>query len=286
VSRHVKWFALLVLSASIAAVGFAGALPAVASASAPEFFECAKVSGKVGGFNNNLCSEVNAEHKGTYELRAVTHECKKTGTVEGHHTGAWEDENCTIPNATHEGKYELNEGVAKGKEFSGSTTTSEMKVNFPFAGGPMRCKGSKISGLVTGSKTMDNVVLTMTSCQLGLEFCSSGSFASTIVTSPLSGALTEEGAVRLGAPEGSYIAEFSCGGNGYFRLSGHLTLGISDDIEAVSKEMRFTASEGTGRPMGLLVEAHTVGMEKFGPPGEAGAEGSVLAKGEALQLRI
>lgn len=284
-SKHVKRFALLASIAPIAIFGVVGALPAAASASEPEFRECAKVSGKVGGYNNNLCSEVNAEHKGTYELRAVTHECKKTALVEGRFTGAWENETCTIPNSTHEGKYELNEGVAKGKEFSGGTTTSHWEINFPFEGGPLRCKGSKISGLVTGAKTLANVVLTMTGCQLGLEFCFSTG-TSTIVTSPLSGALAESRAVRLGAAEGSYIAAFTCGNNGDYRLSGHVTLLISEDVEGVSKNMRFTAEEGTGIPMGLLVEAHGVSEEKFGSPLEVGTDGSVLAKGEALELHL
>lgn len=289
-SREFRLWPLVAVVTAAAALTVGLAAPGVASASEPEFWECLKVPNKVSGYNDSHCSEPNAEHKGPYELRPVTHECFKTARVEKHYTGAWEDEECTVPNATHEGKYELKEGIAKGKEFNGTVTGLATFEVEGLTGGPFECTATKVSGLVTGAKTMSNVILTFTGCGLlhGFYKCGSGTKPSTFETVPLSGTVGGAGespTLTLSA-SGGPIFEFGCSQvEARFRFSGSITLILGPrGVGMVSKELDARAEEAifAGGPLKFESES---GSEWSEPIQAALRDETVHMKGENLELK-
>jgi hypothetical protein len=66
--RRIMMMSLCVL----AVCATAGVAAASASAALPEYLECGKVKGKVGGFINNLCTEKSETKTGAFELLPLT----------------------------------------------------------------------------------------------------------------------------------------------------------------------------------------------------------------------
>jgi hypothetical protein len=162
-------------------------------------------------------------------------ECHK-GTVG---SGKYADKLCEEEAAPGKGKYELQEGVGKGKPFSGSGGGMTLKA--PAIGGVWTCSSSKESGVVGSPTSLEEVVITFKGCgALGKKCSSEGSLPGEIKTQALAGTLGYISMSPLSAgialeEQGSGWMSFNCEGL-QWNVSGALIGSVSGNINQINKK--------------------------------------------------
>ncbi len=251
----------IVMPCVVFAFVMGAAASSVAAAAQPEFLECAKLKTYIGAYSSSSCTEVDAKHKGKYELREANfHECITAAKVGRKYTGLYDNKICTEEDPKHAGKYERAEDVGRGKAFEGKSYGAELHELYYFEE-QIRCKGgARDKGLITSATTLADVTLSLRDCTLpfeGYARCSSEGHVDEIVTVPLSGKLgyvdaaSHEVGVDL-APEtpeaGETVAIFDCDYG--FRLGGSIVMSVTGDVNAASEHFNLEHA-GSERSVGL-----------------------------------
>jgi len=231
--------------------------------------------------------------------------CGKAAKVEHQYVGHYTSSTCNSESKVETGgEYELEKGTGKKATFtakSGAMTLATTKVS-----ADMECRTSTTSGEFTGSKDARDIVIKASGCEWSGGKCNSAGLSSGhIVTSALAGELgylagkgtgSPVVGLRLSEESAPYVAEFTCEG-AEVRTQGPIFTEVSGDVNAVSAEstysfrqsggvQQYTSFEGGGLPDG---EWHWEFDEGHGwePEGgiQSGLEATVVAKGEALEIK-
>ena len=154
------------------------------------------------------------------------------------------------------------------------------KVN---SGGRLPCSGESGTGEYTGAKTVGNLVMKFTGCEmrLGLTCNSEGKGPGEIATLPLEGEL---GVVKLGTnpplnnrlglvlfgPEHGPLAKFACS-TIIVAVQGSFIHPIATNKMLLAATEKYAAAKGEQKPdkfVGEGVDAHTLVFEEGIPPDE------------------
>lgn len=277
--RHLRILGLALTAAfALAAIG-----TATASAALPEVLQCAKAKkeGKtyLGHYSGKKCeaSTYHAEGGQKYELEP------------------W--------NAAGKG------GQSKVKKFTGKSGIAFLEI---YHVGPVTCKKGADTGEFTGPKTVGNVNVTFTGCELDKASCSSGVTAGEIKTKTLKGTIgyfdeefkkpvAKAVGIDLSAQEaGGYLAEFSCA-LALFRVSDSVIGEVKAPYNVFTKEVKLHFSQADGE-QGIQSfegeakdtlctetlgadEWHACHTESEPHAGESGQSGEAENKGEELELK-
>lgn len=269
--RHVKTIALC-----LAAAFALSAMATAASASAetlPEVYQCvkAKKEGKtyLGHYNGKKCEEsTKVEKGGKYELEP------------------W--------NAAGKG------GPTKVKKFKGKSSPSFLEVHEL---GPVKCPKGTDEGEFTGPKTVGNIEVTFTKCELNKHPCSNTATAGEIKTNTLKGEIgyydEEEGksvarkvGLDLTAQSSAFEAENIQCASINLRVHGSVIGEIAPPYNVFTKEVKLKFRQSNGIQAiqsfeGLepdFLETESCGVECF-TTGESGQSGEATNKGEELELK-
>jgi hypothetical protein len=183
----------------------------------------------------------------------------KEGTTT-YYYGGYTTAGCTERSSTRTGKYEWEEGVAT----SGFT--------IPLKLGPvvlenvnrtkLTCTGESGTGAITGRKTVGEVVLTFTGCEVGGQKCTTSGLAEgEMRTNGLEGALgldsqTETlgkvtnhiGIDLFPAGKSGAALEYACGGGEPQALAGSIIAPVISNKMQTSSTLKFSQSAGLQKP--------------------------------------
>lgn len=274
--RHFKIGSLcLVVAFVLAALG-----AATASASLPAVYQCVKAQkvGKkyVGHYTNKTCSTL-----------ASSKEIEEGKT----------------------NKYELEEwneagkgGASKVKAFKGKSGTAFLEIRKV---GPITCKKGSDTGKFTGPKTVGEVNVTFTGCELDKASCSNTGKAGEIKTKTLKGEIgyvsevfgkpveqTTVG-IDLTPQSGEYEAEEILCALARLRVTGSVIGEVLPPYNVFTKvvKLRFQQSAGKqaiqsleGMPKDTLL-AETWDGSEWNPGEGFAASGEIVMKGEELELK-
>jgi hypothetical protein len=284
--RHVKIVGLCLVAVC--------ALSAVASASAsaalPEVMQCVKAA--------------------------------KTKTKPPHYTGGYNGKKCETVNATHEGAYELepwNLGSktektgkqGKVKKFKGKSGTAFLEV---VGLGPITCSKGSDEGEFTGPKTVGNISVIFTGCELNKIKCSNTATAGEIKTDTLKGtigyfderfekAVAKGVGVELTAQTGVLLAEEIGCGSILVQVKASVIGEVETPYNVFTKEVKLKFQQAAGRQAIQNFEGEPI--PPFNPPTETGTilctelwggsgwngclqssqSGEAVNKGEELELK-
>jgi hypothetical protein len=192
--------------------------------------------------------------------------------------GGYTTASCTEASATRTGKYEWEEGVVK----SGFKT--------PLKLGPVilesanrtkvSCTGESGSGLITGRKTVGEVVLTLTGCESSGQRCTTAGLGEGEVrTQTLEGQLgivsqTEKEAkvtnhigLDLFAPARTGpVLEYACGGGATQTLSGSVIAPVIANRMQKTSGLKFSQAAGVQKPNAFEGSAPDVLESSIGEP--------------------
>jgi hypothetical protein len=185
---------------------------------------------------------------------------EKVGTTT-YYYGSYTTSGCTEASTTHTGKYEWYEGVEKqGLTFPLKTApvTLESALNRT----KVVCTGESGTGLITGRKTVGEVVLTFTGCESAGQKCTGpGLTEGEMRTSALEGALgvisvTEvllkevrhDGLDLFGAAHTAPVLEYACGGGESQTLSGSVIAPLTSNKTLASQALKFSQTAGLQKP--------------------------------------
>lgn len=275
--RHVRIIGVCL----IAAFALSAVVAAGASASQPAFWQCVKAAKNadkkyIGKYINSKCTE---------EASAKEIEEGKTNKYEFEE---W--------NAAGKG------GESKVKEFTGKFNTMFIEIRKV---GPFTCKAGTYSGEVTGPKTLGNISLTLTGCEIDKSSFTNTGTAGEIKFNTLKGEIgyvtevfnkpvehTTVG-LDLSPQSGSYLAEGIYWLTSILRFSGSLIGEVLPPYNALTKEVKLRFQQSAGKQAIQNLE----GMPKDTPLTEAwagtgwnegeetGFSGEWAGKGEELELK-
>jgi hypothetical protein len=247
----------------VAVFAMAAVVSASASAAAPAFYECAKLTAKpfTGKYTDKKCSK----------------EASPTEIAEG-----------------KKNKYELKEGVGKGKEFKGKGPAATLHT--PAVGGEVTCKSFKDAGFINTPTTENKVVSEFKTCESLKKKCvSPGAKAGTIITKNLKGELgyISKSPLKVGvvlSPEtGTVLAEFNCEGL-EIETTGSVIGEQKGDINVFSKtsENVFTVNgEGFQSVKSFEGGSNHELLSKINGSGPfpSGQQATAVNKGEELEIK-
>jgi hypothetical protein len=195
----------------------------------------------------------------TVEPHPVFGRCLKTANKG---EGKFANSGCSTEKA--EGDYEWSTSIVKPKfTATGTAATIETAAKAKIA-----CKAASESGEISGQRTVANVKLSLTGCELASVKCKSADAAEgEVVSSTLEGEL---GIEKLEKGKASKIAldlypvghagaffEFSCGAT-TVKLTGSLMVPVKADKGAASQKLKYKASKGVQKPAHLEGEPDDV----------------------------
>ena len=252
----------------VAVFAMAAVVSASASAAAPAFYECAKLTK----------NPTTKKYEGKYSEKTCAKEASPTEQAEG-----------------KKNKYELKEGIgAKGKPFKGKGPAATLHT--PAVGGEVTCKSFKDSGSINTPTTENKVVSEFKTCESLKKKCASpGQKAGTIKTNSLAGELgyISKSPLKVGVllkPEsGSVLAEFNCEGL-EIETTGSVIGEQKGDINVFNKtsENVFTINgEGLQSVKNFEGGSNHELLSKINGSGPfpSGQQATAVNKGEELEIK-
>lgn len=246
----------------------------------------------------------------------AVYQCVTAKKVGKKYVGHYLDKKCSKPASPAEieegkkNKYELEEwneagkgGASKVKEFKGKSGTAFLEIK---GVGPIKCKKGSDTGKFTGPKTVGDINVTFTGCELNKVKCQTTATLGEIKTKTLKGEIgyvdevfgtpvehTTVG-IDLTPESGAYEAEDILCEASKLRVTGSVIGEVLPPYNVFTKEvkLRFQQSAGKqaiqnleGMPKDtLLTETWSGIAEEYNPPIESAQSGEAANKGEELEL--
>jgi hypothetical protein len=222
--RRIKIVGLCLVAVFALAAMTAGS----ASATAPEFGRCLKVTPKkVSNYDSSKCVKLASEDAGT--------EAEKLA----------------------KGNFAWSPGVVKNK-FTTKMKEATIATLETVGGTKVTCTGETSTGEYTGLKTVGNMVAKFTGCEVSKVKCeSAGAGVGNINTAALEGPIGFETQVipaskdhlaqELKAPGGGHLADFECVGL-TVEVRGSVLHKITANAMKLTATEKFTASKGKQKP--------------------------------------
>lgn len=246
-------------------------------------------------------------------------QCGHAKLVAKKYTGKYDNSKCVPPKTETEkkavekgeGKYEIepwnlgSKTEKTGKEGVVKTFTGKSGIAFLeiYHLGPVKCTKGSDTGQATGPKTVGNITVIFTGCELTKNTCSNTTKAGEIKTKPLKGTIgyfdeefklpvTKAVGIELSAEEpGGYLAEFSCS-TVKLRVSQSVIGEVKPPYNVFTKEVKLSFRQASGEQAiqsfegeakaNLLTE--TFNGNEWNPGVESGQSGEAVNKGEELEL--
>jgi hypothetical protein len=223
-------------------------------------------------------------------------QCVKAAKVGKKYTGHYNDKKCTSKDEAGEGKYELEpwnlgsktEKTGKGgklKKFKGKSGTAFLEV---VGLGPVTCSKGADEGEFTGPKTVGNINVTFTGCELNKIKCESeGAKVGEIKTTTLKGeigyfderfetAVTKGVAIKLSAQSGVLLAEHVSCGSILFQVKASVIGEVEPPYNTFTKEVKLKFQQSSGHQAIRRLEGEPIPEEEIEHVGAPTETGSIL----------
>lgn len=203
-------------------------------------------------------------------------------------------------------EYEIQEGIAKGKPFKGTSKGANLNVK---SVGGIDCSASSNTGKFTTPTTGSDIVATFKGCELNGKKCENGATSGEVITNKLKGSVgylagkgtkTPTVGTDITAETGEVLAELHCGSL-TLAVTGSV-IGEVTPVNEFSKTATFafkqsekvgvqkwTKFEGGPEDTLLAHVCETTGCDPFTAEtrftAESAQEGTFVEKGEELELK-
>ncbi|HEV7585914.1 MAG TPA: fibronectin type III domain-containing protein [Solirubrobacteraceae bacterium] len=187
-------------------------------------------------------------------------------------SGEFTTSSCQVESASHTGNYEWLPGVEKAGFATILKPATTVKIEAATSKEKVTCTGESGSGQITGSKTVGDVMITLTGCEsLGGKCTSSGLAEGELQTATLEGALGVERVTEVLGKETVHAAlglhpvgksgpflEFTCATNGIWSLSGSIIAPVTSGKTLKTTAFKLVASGGRQKPESFEGGVHEV----------------------------
>jgi hypothetical protein len=206
--------------------------------------------------------------------------------------GAYKNGGCTIPSVPGEEKYEWFPGPGPKNKFTSTLKAETLATLETTSGVKVVCKGETNSGEYTGTKTISNLQITFTGCEVnGVPCNTAGAKTGEVVAQPLEAALAFAIFNKKGKREGTGVGratfpvvgevmiEMECGGAPVV-VRGTVLVFVGKNAMKLKSTLKYKAIKGEQKPERYENEAkeNELGIIETSVGGEAFSQTGLTAE--------